>query len=154
MLKAALCRCQEAAFAHPPSPLFRLLCHCKTCQTFLGAPYNDECTFFLKDFPSLQLETIAFKSYQSPLSPIKRGTCKRCGQVAVCVAQLGGFTPFVMVPSLLLGASLPEPVAHIYYDRRVADAADDLPKLNGHLLGQAAIQFAVAKSLLLGRAKL
>ncbi|MGV3527241.1 MAG: GFA family protein [Candidatus Sericytochromatia bacterium] len=148
------CHCQAEAFAHPPAPLFRLICHCKTCQAFLGLPYNDECTFLRRDLPALQLEQIAFKSYQSPLLPIKRGTCRRCGKVAVCLAQVGRLTPFVMVPSVLLGAALPEPVAHIYYDRRVADAEDALPKLSGHLTGQALIQAALAKSLILGRAKL
>ncbi len=142
------CQCHSDIFQNLPVPLFRLVCHCKTCQAFFGADYNDECTFALQDCQGINLAQIEFKSYQTPLSPIKRGKCKQCGKVACCIANLGPLAQFVMVPTALLSRTpLPDPIAHIYYDRRVKDLADSIPKRNGHLLSQVTIQIAVLKTL-------
>lgn len=150
VLKESLfCNCNPGAFDNMPEPLFRLVCHCKTCQAFFGTEYNDECTFFLKDCPGLNLKNIEFKSYQSKWLPIKRGKCKSCGKVACCMAKLGPFAHLVMVSSELIELEhLPNPIAHVYYDRRVVDADDKIPKVSGHLFSQATIQLAVFKSLI------
>jgi hypothetical protein len=140
------CRCWITAFASRPRPLFRLICHCKTCQQYTGQAYNDECTFLMRDCPALDFSQVEFKSYQSPLLPIKRGTCKICDKPAYCIVQIGAVVLFVMVPSTWLQAALPDPLAHIYYDRRVADSHDVLPKISGHIHSQTKILAAVLQS--------
>ncbi len=141
------CKCHPEIYRNSSPPLFRLICHCKTCQEYLSAEFNDECTFFLKDCPEIKLEEIEFKSYQSRYLPIKRGKCKTCGKVACCIAKLGPVTLFVMIPSAMLDtANLPEPIAHIYYDRRVNETADQIQKISGHLPSQMTILMAILKS--------
>jgi hypothetical protein len=146
MLTANDCTCYPDEFSQLTRPLFRLICHCKTCQLYTGQAYNDEYTFLMRDCPGLDLKRVTFKSYQSPLSPIKRGTCKACGKLAYCIGQIGPAVLFVMVPSSRLNLEQREPVAHVYYDRRVADIDDTRPKVSGHVRSQATIQWAVLSS--------
>lgn len=112
----------------------------------MDAEYNDECTFALQDCQGLNLDQIEFKSYQTRLAPIKRGTCKACGKVTCCIANLGPLAQFVMVPTALLSrdplqasfrGELPDPIAHIYYDRRVVAVEDGLKKVSGHISTQS-----------------
>ena len=130
-------------------PLFRIICHCKTCQEYCQNVFNDECTFKLSDLPEINLEKIAFKSYQSKLSPIRRGVCKICGHLAICIAKVPFVGCLIMIPSKMLKSkSLPAPCAHVYYDRRVANANDEVIKVAGHLRSQIVIYWNVLKSLM------
>lgn len=142
------CDCGANHIQSLPDPLFRFVCHCTTCRTFSGAPHNDECTFLLNECSGLNLANTEFQSYQSGFSPIKRGKCKRCGKVTCCIAHVWPYPEFLMLPSCLVkGRPLPDPLAHIYYDSRVADAPDSFKRINGHFRGQLAIQTAIVGSL-------
>jgi len=44
-------------------------------------------------------------------------------------------------------AALPEPTMHLFYNRRVADMDDDLPKSNGFAQSQAMIVKALAQGM-------
>lgn len=143
----AFCTCVEDAFSDVPEPLFRIICHCKTCQVFYGRPYNDECTFWLKDCGDLDFQKVEFKSYQSTLSPLKRGKCKACGRVVYSIAKIGFLDYLIMVPAETLKInSIPAPRAHIYYDRRLADVNDTVKKVSGHISSQVLIQSAILRA--------
>lgn len=143
------CQCNIDQLQNLQAPLFRFVCHCKTCQDFFGAPFNDECTFLLNDCTGVDLKNIEFRSYQKGFSPIKRGKCKSCGKAAFCMARVWPYPAFLMVPSeALSGHSLPRPLAHIYYHSRVASVKDSTKKINGHFRGQIAIQAAIAIAIL------
>jgi hypothetical protein len=66
------------------------------------------------------------------------------------VASFLGRVPMalVFVPSqnFLRPAELPTPDCHIFYDRRVADVADSVPKLDGYWASEA----HVTRSILAG----
>lgn len=142
------CRCWTGALPESPRPLFRIVCHCQTCQRYTRLAYNDECTLLRSDCPDLDLTQVTFESYQSPLLPILRGTCQRCGKPAYCITKVGPWVLFVMVPSAWFDpAALPTPVAHIYYHRRVADRTDSVPTLSGHLRSQLFILVSVGRGL-------
>ena len=146
------CSCNESELETLPDPLFRLVCHCKTCQQFFDSPYNDECTFILKDCPAIDLEDVELKGYQKGYSPIKRGKCKRCGKISYCTIKVGPFPEFLMVPTERLKSNeIPEPFAHIYYSSRQRDLDTQVRKIGGHFLSQLAIMWVVLKSLIRGR---
>ncbi len=44
----------------------------------------------------------------------------------------------VPAPMLRAGDDAPEPIAHIFYDKRVSDATDTLPKHQGLIASQLA----------------
>lgn len=144
-----LCGCGFSEFDNLPSPLFRLVCHCKTCQLFFGSSQNDECTFLLKDCSGLDFEGAEFKSYQKGFSPIKRGKCIQCGKPRYCRIKVGPFAEFVSIPSdYLRHMDLPQPFAHIYYSSSTGEVNDVVKKIGGHFRSQLAIQLAVFISLL------
>lgn len=142
------CNCRPGEFLELDQPLFRMVCHCQTCQTFFGSPYNDECTFWFGSVKNISLAEMEFKAYQSILSPIRRGTCIRCGQVTCCLAKIGPLVLFLMVPSAQLKQeNCPKPVSHIYYHRRLANADDQVRKISGHFFSQLEIIRSVTSSL-------
>ena len=142
------CRCNEGQLKEMPSPLFRLVCHCKTCQDFFNQGYNDECTFLLNECHHLDLSEIEFKGYQKGFSPIKRGKCKSCGKPSYCKVKFGPFAEFITVPSEgLKSIEIPPPFAHIYYGSRCEQMDDNIKKINGHYRSQAAILWAVLEAL-------
>jgi hypothetical protein len=142
------CTCRPGEFLNLPQPLFRMVCHCQTCQAFFGKPYNDECTFWFGDAAGIALENMEFKAYQSQLSPIRRGTCLLCGKVTCCLAKVGPIVLFLMVSSdQLRQENCPKPVSHIYYHRRLANAEDQAQKVSGHFFSQLEIVRAVVASL-------
>ena len=144
-----LCICNPNEFDNFPKPLFRLVCHCKTCQSFFGSTCNDECTFLLKDCTGLKFDGAEFESYQNGFSPIKRGKCIQCGKPKYCRIKVGPFAEFVSVPSdYLRHIDLPQPFAHIYYNSRAAEVNDKFRKIGGHFMSQIAIQWAILVSLL------
>ncbi|WP_461424007.1 GFA family protein [Ketobacter sp.] len=148
MIPNGLCGCSPGEFDTLSKPLFRLVCHCRTCQLFFGSDYNDECTFLLKDCTSLNAESLEFKSYQRGFSPIKRGQCIQCGKPKYCKVKMGSIIGFVSIPTnYLRHLDLPPPIAHIYYDNRTTEVHDAVKKIAGHRRSQAAIQWAVLSSL-------
>lgn len=142
------CNCNRGQFDQLPQPLFRLICHCKTCQKYLDRPYNDECTFLLKDCSQIDIDNTHFTSYQTKFSPILRGKCKVCSKVSYCITKIGPFRHFVMIPTQLINMDPPHPVVHIYYDRRVADSNDNIRKVCGHFHSQLKIQALVFTSII------
>ena len=142
------CECNSSELDHLPPPLFRLVCHCKTCRSFYGTPFNDECNFLLKDCSSIRLDNIELKGHQQGNSPIKRGKCKSCGKISHSTVKFGPFAEFLIIPTeRIKNMPLPEPFAHIYYNSRVRDVESNVKKVGGHLLSQLYILARVLKSL-------
>lgn len=150
MSESVYCQCNDQELHEMPSPLFRLICHCKTCQEFFRQDYNDECTYFLRDCLHIKLENIDFRGYQKGHSPIKRGKCKTCGKISYCRIKVGPFPEFLMVPSARVGSlDLPRPFTHVYYGSRVKDIHDDINKIYGHYRSQLVIFWAVIKAMMM-----
>jgi hypothetical protein len=78
-------------------------------------------------------EPIEFRRYRAPPA-LRRGTCAKCGNPVVAFLKLVSGLTAAFVPSQNFprAAELPAPRRHIFYDRRVANAADSIPKLRGY----------------------
>jgi hypothetical protein len=80
---------------------------------------------------------------------MRRGTCAKCGNPVV---NLLGFVPrlalaFVPSQNFPRPAELPAPDRHIFYDRRVADIADSVPKLSGYWASEAYVTQSILAGL-------
>ncbi|MBL4867712.1 MAG: GFA family protein [Pseudomonadales bacterium] len=135
------------------APLYRLICHCKTCQQHYDRPYNDECGYLLSDVKSIR-ESVELKSYQTKLSPLLRGRCKSCNKASYSLAKVFGGT-MVMVPSEMVARDkLPVCSAHVYYDRRVSNSRrvnnsnEPVRKYSGHILSQLYIQWVIVRAIM------
>jgi len=127
------CSCGATRFQTTGEPLFGLYCHCTLCQRFHDAPFADMLVFRAEDVVMPPAGAVIFDTYRPPPN-VQRGKCASCGQPAVVVFAARFLPRLVTVPRAMFGpdAELPEPQAHGFYDTRVADADDSLPKYEGY----------------------
>lgn len=131
------CRCGTTRIHLRAAPKFRMLCHCTICQRFNQAPFADVLIYAARDVELMDSDTVEFSTYKPPPN-VQRGKCTKCGQAAVETFHVPLLPKLAMVPRAMhaADASLPEPVAHFFYETRVADAEDALPKHKGFMPSQ------------------
>jgi hypothetical protein len=127
------CLCGASRFTVAGEPIGRLFCHCTICQKVYRKPFADV-TYFWADSVNLpDHQPIEFRRYRPPPA-LRRGVCTKCRNPALGFLGAVPALTVVFVPSQNFpqAAKLPAPDTHIFYDRRVADIADAVPKLSGY----------------------
>lgn len=140
------CSCGAVRIAVRSAPLFRVLCHCTICQSFNSKPFADVTVFRAKGVDLPKDNTVEFRTYRPPPA-VQRGKCSTCGGAAI---ELAAMPKLVIIPSANFNdtAFLPAPAMHIFYDRRVADIDDHLPKYSGYWRSEMAFFGRLFASLL------
>lgn len=135
----AQCSCGSVSIPIAAAPKFRVLCHCTICQAFNKSTHGDVLVFDARDVAAHVPGTIAFKRWRPPPN-VRRGVCVRCEQPALERFNARPFMNLTMIPTPMVAARVPEPAAHIFYDKRVADVDDALPKHEGYWASQWAFR--------------
>ncbi|MEH6346129.1 MAG: GFA family protein [Bermanella sp.] len=143
------CECGETRFNVTGKPLLRAYCHCTICQAYNQAPFADITLFHEKDVLKPEAKSVEFKSHKFP-PLLQRGNCVSCGKPALEYLNIPAMPQVVIIPSRnIADTSLtPEPMTHIFYDQRVADVDDGLPKHSGYLKSELALGHKVMLALL------
>lgn len=146
--RAIACPCGAARYTATGAPLLRAFCHCTICQRFNHADRGDITLFRARDVRTEADDTVEYRAWKQP-PLVRRGTCRECNRPAVEKLHILPLPRIVIVPTVNLrgDAPLPEPRLHIFYDRRVADAQDDLPKHAGYLPSQIAFGTTLLRAL-------
>lgn len=134
------CDCNSVELTLSGEPKVRAYCHCIDCRALLNTPFapvtawEEQSASFTKGEEHISI-------YQHPTLRMKKYFCSHCGEVLFntnCV-------DWRVVPQLLIAKShddqLPEELtstAHIFYEQRVVDVSDDLPK---HMRGFSSALF-------------
>ncbi|MEE4293262.1 MAG: GFA family protein [Xanthomonadales bacterium] len=120
--------------------LGRIRCHCTICQSVNQAAYADSTIFQAKHVPLDRVEHVRFETLKKPPA-LQRGFCGSCGCFVMAYTTVLPFYSLVFVPVARYPATvqLPEPAMHVFYESRVADVADDLPKYSGALSSRLAV---------------
>lgn len=140
------CPCGASRFAVAGEPIGRFFCHCTICQKVYGKPFADVTYFWAESVTLAANQPVEFRRCRAPPA-MRRGTCAKCGNPVVNLLGMAALTlAFVPSQNFPLPAELPAPDRHIFYDRRVADIADSVPKLSGYWASQA----HVTRSILAG----
>lgn len=148
------CSCGATQFTVTGTPLLRALCHCTICQAYNQGAYADVNVFLNGQVDFSNDQPVEFKKYRKPPA-IQRGTCSACGKAAIEYLRLPVLPDIVFIPS----ANFPDPVAlpapslHIFYDKRVADIQDDLPRYTGYVPSHVAVMRHLVKALFKRRAQ-
>ena len=140
------CGCGATQFT-ARAALFRVICHCTICQRFNQAPYADILVFRRDDLLIDSLDTIAFDTYKPPPN-VNRGVCNTCAKPALELFEPRFLPKLAMIPGAvhqLAPADTPAVSAHIFYDKRVADVDDELPKFSGFFRSQMAFMRMLMK---------
>lgn len=142
------CSCGSTRFSIKGQPLLRAYCHCTICQTFNQASYADITLFKSSDVIKPQKGMVEFKSYKSP-AILQRGRCISCGGAAIEYLKVP-LLELIVVPSKNIHEEsfVPAPSLHIFYNRRVSDIHDSLPKYSGYIKSQLAFGHALFASML------
>ena len=143
--QAGSCACQSNTYTINNQPVGRFICHCTICQEFTGQSYNDVTVLLKSDVSDLNLIRTKFRRWKLPPN-ISRGLCTRCDKPSIEMGLAGNLilVPTTNYPDV---AALPAPTMHLFYNRRVEDMDDDLPKYNGFVQSQAMLIKALAKGL-------
>ena len=130
-------------------PMLRGFCHCTICQAFNQAPYADITLFRARDVAMPAPDLVEYRAYRKPPA-LQRGKCIACGGPALEFVQVFPRLKLIIVPSgnILDAGLVPRAALHIFYDRRLADFDDDLPKYTGYWRSQLAFGRKLMASLI------
>ena len=139
------CSCCSNTYTINHTPVARFICHCTICQEYTGHAFNDVTVLLKPDVSELQLVSTKFRRWKLPPN-ISRGLCTRCNKPSIEMAMGGNL---VLVPTANYPdvAVLPAPSMHLFYNRRVEDIDDDLPKYNGFVQSQSMMVKALAQGM-------
>lgn len=144
-----VCECGSVSYAVTGKPLFRMFCHCSICQKFNDADFGDIFVYRAADVEQPDKGLINFETYRPPPN-VQRGKCTSCNKPAIEVLESRIMPNLIMVPANMLKQCNKQPpaFAHVFYDGRVADVQDDLPKYSGYLKSQLMFGKQLLKALL------
>lgn len=133
MMQDCRCRCGAARVAVSGEPIVRFFCHCRICQKIFGKPCSDVTIFWPRAVALPEAQNLRFQHYRAPPA-LNRGTCAKCAAPMVGFMALGPLSMAAFLPSQNFPKleELPRPSRRIFYDRRVADVDDDIPRLEGY----------------------
>ena len=141
------CVCGASHFRVAGDPIGRFFCHCTICREIYRKPFADVTYFWAHSVTLADNRALEFRRHRAPPA-MRRGTCAKCGNPVV---NLLGFArlalAFVPSQNFPRPAELPAPDRHIFYDRRVADIADSVPKLSGYWASQAYVTRSILADL-------
>lgn len=130
------CTCGDVAF-EAERPLMRAFCHCSICKTYHGRDFADFTVFSTRRFQQTADGPVTYKALKQP-PLLRRGHCDRCAAPILEKLFIPGLPRMMLIPTRWLSSAeqLPEPSLHMFYDLRVSDHDDGLPKAKGYLPSQ------------------
>ena len=138
------CYCGTFSFETRKAPAARFVCHCLFCQDFTGKVSSDVSVLLAHQIEMKGTEGLIHKKYRLPPN-LNRTRCAKCGKPAMETMGAGPLKlVFVPSKSFVEHNLLPPVRLHVFYNRRVADVADDLPKYSHYWPSE----FAITKTIL------
>lgn len=145
------CSCGASQLLVSGPPLLRFICHCTICQRFNGAPEADMVLYRGEHARLAEEATVDFTRFKRLLA-VDRGACRACGDPTIETLTLPVFPALVFVPAARVAAQpdLPAASMRVFYDSRVTDANDDLPRHEGFVASQSAFLRSLMRALRTG----
>ncbi len=124
------CDCGAVEVEMSGSPRVQAFCHCEDCRALLDVPYHSVTAWDVDKVRITSGEGDVVE-YKYPTLEMTRVFCKHCGETVYNTNAMG----WRLVSQLLIRKcnedELPkefESNAHFYYDRRIVNIDDELPK--------------------------
>jgi hypothetical protein len=142
------CLCGASRFTVSGNPIGRFFCHCTICQKAYEKPFADVTYFMANSVRLPDSQPVAFRRHRPPPA-MRRGACAKCGNPVFNLLGFPRSLALAFVPSQNFpeAAELPAPNAHIFYDRRVADISDTVPKISGYWASEAYVTKSILASM-------
>ena len=124
------CGCGAVSISMRGEPVVHAHCHCEDCRDLLKIPYHSVVAWQADDLKIISgTEYVAV--YQHPNLKMTRVFCTKCGDTVYNTNALDWKVTSQNLIRQNYDGVLPEefsPTAHFYYDERIVDIDDDLPK--------------------------
>lgn len=124
------CDCGAVEFQCEGPPKVRGFCHCEDCRHFIKVPYHSVDAWEADKLAVTKGED-KVAVFQHPTKQMKRFFCSNCGDTVFN----SNSADWRIVSQLLVrrqhGGDMPDDLAsqsHFFYDRRIVDIDDELPK--------------------------
>lgn len=123
------CECGQSRYSLSRMPTRRFLCHCTICQGVYKAPYADVLVTGARSVAIASEHSLDFKRLNGEKS-VDRGICNHCETPTIGFLQVLPGVKLGLVPATRLEHTdgMPSPAMHIFYESRVADLHDELPR--------------------------
>lgn len=120
------CLCGANQFQLKGSPAAKAYCHCQTCRDMYGGDLLSATAWSSDQLIWVKQASGTFKH---PAKSITRHFCTFCGETLFGINRLG----MTVIPNTLLvrNGCFPNdysPAFHLFYEQRVINVEDDLPK--------------------------
>lgn len=140
----ATCGCGKAEVTVKVMPSTRFRCHCTICQNVYASGFSDVLVFRRGQVKPVDSEQIKWTRTKS-VTPLRRGLCVHCNEPIL--AHFYGILAILPARSLP-EMSLPKVSKDIYYDTRIGDVLDNVPKSSGLIAAYAGLTIPFLKVLL------
>ncbi len=124
------CGCGAVEISANGDPRVHAFCHCEDCRELLTVPYHSIVAWDA-DRVDIAVGADNTVEYQHPTLDMTRVFCRHCGETVYNTNAMG----WKLVSQLLIrrcnGGELPPEFrsnAHFFYDRRIVDIDDAIPK--------------------------
>ncbi|KAF9441532.1 hypothetical protein P691DRAFT_739662 [Macrolepiota fuliginosa MF-IS2] len=131
----ASCFCGKASFEVEGKPLFSLYCHCTRCQRIHGSPFVHILHYNSKALTWNHTDPNALLAKSHPHTEWKEWRCKSCLGIVGNESPAGDRWSLKgalfrrdAVSGVIENWHFIRPTGHIFYDTRMLDVNDDLPK--------------------------
>ena len=140
MMLTCQCPCGKQKFEISGKPVMRFICHCKICQKVYQKPFADIIAVKASQVKKPLGSGILFAKHRS-YPNVNRGVCSDCNNPVVGFMPVAPFfgLSFIPVANFTDQSNLPAASMHTFYDRRVHDVIDHIPKISGYWPSQLAV---------------
>lgn len=124
------CECGSIKAELSGEPKVRGFCHCEDCREFLKVPYHSV-NAWEKEQVTITLGESHLATYQHPSKRMQRFYCSRCGETMFNSNAMDWRVVSQLLVSKCHQGALPSELksqSHFFYDRRIVNINDDLPK--------------------------
>ena len=124
------CECGAVTLQLTGSPRVKGYCHCEDCRELLDVPFHSV-TAWNEDQVAIVSGDHHLTEYQHPRLEMKRIYCSQCGETLYNTNAMDWRVVSQLLIRKCYDDELPGELnseSHFFYDRRIFDIDDDLPK--------------------------
>ncbi|MEH6396203.1 GFA family protein [Pseudoalteromonas sp.] len=124
------CNCERVEISLSNKPIVHAFCHCEDCRELLDIPFHSV-TAWKEEEVSINKGLDTITVFQHPTLNMQKHFCKHCGEVLFNTNGMNWCVVSQLLISKCNGNELPQELIsnrHFFYEQRVTDIQDDLPK--------------------------
>ena len=127
---AIYCECKAVQASLSGSPIVHACCHCTDCRELLDIPFHSV-TAWKPDSLTFVSGKDKLIAYQHPTLKMQKHFCFTCGEVLFNTNGMDWRIVSQLLIAKCNAGKLPDELRsdkHFFYEQRVVDVSDDLPK--------------------------